>query len=65
MGSMDALHNKITAIRAESGNTVVFYFKDGTEVVKQWQDRSRAESRTKEMKQAARQREFEKSKHHG
>lgn len=65
VGNIDALHDKITAIRVESGNTLVFCFKDGTEVVKHWQDRSRAESWTEEMKQAARQREFERSKHHG
>ena len=45
----------LTAIRAENGNTLVFCFKDGTQAVKRWKDRSRAESWTEEMKEAARQ----------
>jgi uncharacterized Zn finger protein len=51
----NALHDKITAIRVENGNRLVFCFSDGTEVVKMWTDRSRAESWTDEMRQAARQ----------
>ncbi len=50
-----ALHDKITAIQAEGNNTLVFCFKDGTQIVKQWADRSRAESWTPEMKAAARE----------
>lgn len=50
-----ALHDKITAIRAEGNNTLVFLFKDGTQTVKQWADRSRAESWTPEMRAAARE----------
>jgi len=45
----------LTAIRAEKDNTVVFCFKDGSQSVKRWKDRSRAESWTEEMKEAARQ----------
>ena len=45
----------LTAIQAENGNTLVFCFKDGTQAVKRWKDRSRAESWTEEMKEAARQ----------
>ena len=51
----DALHDKITAIRTEGNNTLVFLFKDGTQTVKRWADRSRAESWTPEMKAAARE----------
>ena len=50
-----ALHDKITAIRAEGNNTLVFLFKDGTQTVKRWADRSRTESWTPEMKAAARE----------
>lgn len=50
-----ALHDKITAIRAEGDNTLVFLFKGGTQTVKRWTDRSRAESWTPEMKAAARE----------
>ena len=45
----------LTAIRAENSNKVVFCFKDGTQAVKRWKDRSRAESWTDEMKERARQ----------
>ena len=45
----------LTAIRAENGNTLVFCRGDGTQAVKRWKDRSRAESWTEEMKEAARQ----------
>ena len=65
LGSIDALPDRITAIRAEKNNTLVFCFKDGSEAVKRWQDRSRAESWTEEMKEAARQREIERSKSNG
>lgn len=51
----DALHDKITAIRVERNNTLVFLFKDGTQTVKRWTDRSRAESWTPEMRAAARE----------
>ena len=45
----------LTALRAENGNRLVFIHKDGSESVKRWEDRSRAESWTPEMKEAARQ----------
>ncbi len=65
LGSLDALPDKITAIRAEKDNTLVFCFKDGTETVKRWQDRSRAESWTEEMKDLARQKDQERRNAHG
>lgn len=52
----------ITALRAEEDNRLVFCFKDGSESVKRWQDRSRAESWTPEMKEAARQKTLERHK---
>ena len=51
----DMAISDLTAIQAENGNTLVFCFKDGTQAVKRWKDRSRAESWTEEMKEAARQ----------
>ncbi|MDD6703569.1 MAG: hypothetical protein PUE34_04395, partial [Clostridiaceae bacterium] len=36
-------------------NTLVFCFTDGTQTVKRWQHRSRAESWTPEMRESARQ----------
>lgn len=54
----DAFQSKITAVRVENGNALVFCFKDGTETVKRWSDRSRADSWTNEMKEAAREKEI-------
>ena len=65
VGSLDDLHSKITAVRVENGNQLVFCYKDGTIVVKQWQDHSRAESWTEEMKEAARQKSLERGKNNG
>lgn len=45
--------DKITAITARNGNLLEFTMEDGTTTVKQWQDRSRAESWTEEMRKAA------------
>lgn len=52
----DAFESKITVIEAHDDNTLVFRFADGTETVKRWQHRSRAESWSPDMKDAARQR---------
>ena len=56
----DALHDKITAVKVEKGNLLVFCFKDGTETVKRWQNRSRAESWTEDMKAEARKKTLER-----
>ena len=64
VGSLDALGSKITAVRVENDNTLVFRYPDGTETVKRWQDRSRRESWTAEMKETARQKELERRSHH-
>ena len=64
IGSIDAIDSKITAVRVENNNTLVFCLADGSETVKQWQDRSRRESWTPEMKNAARQKEMERRSHH-
>ena len=53
VGPPDALDGKITAARVEKDNTLVFCFPDGTTTVKRWQNRSRAESWTPEMRAAA------------
>ena len=49
------LRSKVAGIRAEKGNILVFRFADGSERTIQWADRSRSESWTPEMKEAARQ----------
>jgi len=65
IGSMDAFPGKITEVRVENGNRLVFLHSDGTQTVKRWQDRSRADSWTEEMKEAARRRERERSRTNG
>ena len=62
IGTLDALHDKITAVRVENNNTLIFVFKNGEETVKRWIDRSRAESWTDEMKEKARQKTLERRK---
>ena len=52
----DIFESKITVIEAHDDNTLVFCFTDGTQTVKRWQHRSRAESWTPEMREKARQR---------
>ena len=52
--------NDITGITAEKGNILVFYLANGETVVKQWEDRSRADSWTAEMKEAARKKTKER-----
>ena len=51
---------RITAITACARNVLVFALADGREVVKQWKDRSRAESWTDEMRAAAGQKTRER-----
>ena len=53
----DIVIEDLAAIRAEAGNRLVFLYKDGTTQEARWQDRSRADSWTPEMKQRARERE--------
>jgi len=53
VGNLDALGGKITAVRVEKDNTLVLCLPDGTTTVKRWQDRSRAESWTPEMRAVA------------
>lgn len=48
----------ISTIRFEENNTLVFVFKNGTEVRQTWEHPSRASSWTPEMKLAARERDF-------
>lgn len=55
----EVLDSRLTAIQADKNNTLIFCFKDGTEAVRQWYDRSRSESWTDEMREAARRRRKE------
>ncbi|HCC34151.1 MAG TPA: recombinase family protein, partial [Ruminococcaceae bacterium] len=49
---------QISDIRVPAHNTLVFVFRDGRRVEADWQNPSRRESWTKEMKQAARERQL-------
>ena len=60
----DTLPGKITAVRAENENKLTFFMSSGEEIVKRWQDRSRRESWTPEMKESARRRELERRQKH-
>ena len=55
---------KITALQACNGNTLVLILTNGEQIVKRWQDRSRRQSWTPEMKEMARQKELERRSHH-
>lgn len=66
LGQKDFTHewlcDKIQHIRVCDNNTLIFCFKDGSEVTRKWKDRSRSESWTDEMRAAARQKTLERSK---
>ena len=55
---------EITGITAHNDNLLEFTLKDGTNAVKRWQDRSRAESWTAEMRRAAGEKTRERKQHH-
>ena len=51
---------EITDIHAHNDNSLVLTLADGEQIVKLWQDRSRRQSWTPEMKEAARQKTLER-----
>ena len=52
----------IEKIVVPGANRLIFIFKDGRSVEKEWKDRSRSESWTPEMKERARQKNLERRK---
>lgn len=62
-----SLAKHVAKIRVPGNNRLVFVLKDGSEIEKSWQDYSRANSWTPEMRQNAsdRQREFAKKRRDG
>jgi hypothetical protein len=52
----DVFKNKISEIRVPEDNRLAFFFSDGNIVNREWENRSRRQSWTDEMKQAARER---------
>ena len=63
--TVDMAMDEITEIWAEKDNQLVFRFRSGEETVKRWKDRSRAESWTPEMREAARQKALERGRQNG
>ena len=59
------VHRLVDGVRVCNGNRLVFTMKDGREIEKKWQDRSRSQSWTPEMKEAARQKALERRKKNG
>ena len=60
--SYELVQSRIREIVVCDNNRLVFIMKDGTEIERIWQDRSRRESWTPEMKEAARQKSLERSR---
>lgn len=56
--------SETTAITAHNENLLEFTLKDGTNAVRRWQDRSRAESWTAEMRRAAGEKTRERNQRH-
>ena len=54
--------NRISQIVVPKGNVLIFHLADGSTVERTWQDRSRRESWTPEMREKARQRSIENSR---
>ena len=55
-GDIAPLREKVSHIVADNGNLLTFFMKDGSITTKHWEDRSRAESWTPAMREAARTR---------
>ena len=58
----EQLRSRIQKIVVCNENVLIFCFLDGSEVTRKWKDRSRSESWTDEMKEAARRKALERSK---
>jgi len=57
-----ALRDRIERVRICNENTLIYHFKDGTEITVKWKDKSRSQSWTEEMRVVARQRTLERNK---
>lgn len=55
----------VEQIAAQDRNKIRIRLKDGTEIIRHWKDRSRAESWTDEMKEQARQKALERRRQNG
>ena len=59
VSSVSPIEN-ISSILVSNGNKITFELIDGTEVIKHWADRSRSESWTKEKREQASQRNYDR-----
>ena len=59
-GSEESIQDGIDYIEVHPGNRLVFHLADGRTAERIWKDRSRADSWTPEMKEAARQKDLER-----
>lgn len=57
-----AFRESVDCVRACNDNTLIYRLKDGTETRVKWKGKSRTKSWTDEMREAARQRTFERKK---
>ena len=53
VGDCALLRETVSEIKAENGNLLTFCMKDGSEITRRWEDRSRADSWTPEMREEA------------
>ncbi len=60
----DVFSQRIKEVQMLEGNTLNYIFPDGQEALTTWQDHSRADSWTPEMKEAARARELQRRTQH-
>ena len=65
LGGTGDLPGKITEICVANGNLLTFHLTGGQQIVKRWQDRSRADSWTPEMRITAGKHAQERWMHHG
>ena len=54
VGDVALLRETVSHIVADNCNLLTFFMKDGSKTIRRWEDRSRAESWTPEMREAAR-----------
>lgn len=61
--NLDSLLDKVDKITTFNGNKLLIHCKDGSEISTSWEDKSRADSWTKEMRELAGQKTKERYKH--
>jgi DNA invertase Pin-like site-specific DNA recombinase len=57
-----SFRDRVDRVQVCNGNKLIYLFRDGTETSVKWKDKSRSQSWTGEMREAARQRTLERNK---